>query len=122
MNLLKWIRISLGAVACLCSSIALADTVRISAFVERTMVDGDEKVGGCMAYLSENPAGVLPACKNSWVTFSCTGTYTDPIRAYRMLDQAQLALATGKRVDVTIHDSKTHNGYCFASRINLLSQ
>ena len=78
--------------------------------------------GGCMAYLSEDPAGVLPACKNSWVTFSCTGTYTDPIRAYRMLDQAQLALATGKRVDVTIHDSKMHNGYCFASRINLRSQ
>ena len=122
MKLQKIVWNAAGILACLYASTALADTARITAFVERTMVDADDKVGGCMVRLSEDPATVLPACKNAWITFSCTGTYTDPVRAYRMLDQAQLAIATGMKVDVTIHDTMMHNGYCFASRINLLSE
>ncbi len=122
MKLLKIIPISLGVIVCLCASVAQADTARVSAFVERTMVTGDELFGGCMAFLSEDPAEALPGCKNSWVTFSCDGTYTDPVRAYRMLDQAQLALATGLRVLVIVDDSKVHNGYCFASRINVQTE
>ena len=71
------------------------------------------------------PARRSPARVPGWrpaspVTFSCTGTFTDAVRAYRMLDQAQLALVTAKIVSVTINDANKHNGYCFAQRIDVL--
>lgn len=107
--------------ACLFTSFALADTGSVVGFVKRTLVSDDGRWGGCMALLSEDISDSLPACNRSWVTFSCDGTYTDPVRAYRMLDQAQLALATGMSVVVFVDDSRKHNNYCFASRIDLLS-
>jgi hypothetical protein len=73
-----------------------------------------------MTQLSVNPAGVLPTCAVGWVTFSCTGDFTDPVCAYRMVDQARLALASGRPVAVWIQDDKKHNGYCFANRIDVL--
>jgi hypothetical protein len=101
---------------------AAADTANITAFVEKTAVFADSTRGGCVAALSKNPAAVLPACKKTWVTFSCDGTYTDPVRAYRLLDQAQLALATGLEVQVTVTDAKMHDGYCFASQIKVMTE
>jgi hypothetical protein len=79
----------------------------------------DDTYGGCMAALSLNPQTVRPSCAPWWVTFSCSGHFTDPVRAYRMVDQAQLALATGKKAFVLIQDNKKHNGYCFANRIDV---
>jgi len=122
MKLLKIFPGLLGTVTALWASVAVSDTAPVTAFVEKTMVTSDSLRGGCMAALSEDPAAVLPACKSTWVTFSCDGTYTDPVRAYRMLDQAQLALATGLAVQVTINDSKMHDGYCFASRIKVVTE
>jgi len=121
MKLLKMIGNSLGVAACLCTSAASADTARISGFVQRTLVSADGTYGGCVVELTQDPADVLPACKSPWITFSCDGTYTDPVRAYRMLDQAQLGLATGMKVVVILDDSKQHNGFCFGSQIKLLS-
>lgn len=122
MNMLKVVNVSAAILMSLCALDVAADSVRVTAFVERTLVTEDETFGGCMAALSEDPAEDLPACKASWVTFSCDGTYTDPVRAYRMLDQAQLALATGMKVLVLVTDAKMHNGYCFASRINVIAE
>jgi hypothetical protein len=34
--------------------------------------------------------------------------------------QAQLALATNKSVMIVVDDSRRHNGYCFASRIDVI--
>lgn len=106
----------------LCAPPLAADTAHINAFVQQTRVAGDEAYGGCMAALSKSPKNMLPACKNTWVTFSCDGTYTDPIRAYRMLDQAQLALATGMKVLVFVTDEKMHDGFCLASRISVAAE
>jgi len=102
-------------------SYAVADTTRITAKVRRVLVHGDDTFGGCMANLSVNVKDSLPSCGNSWVTFSCSGDFTDPVRAYRMLDQAQLALSTGKKVYVQVRDNQKHNGYCFAKRIDVLN-
>lgn len=121
MKRLNWVRTSLLAMACLAASAVSAETATINAFVKRTMVFHGDRFGGCMVALSASPAAVLPACKGWWVTFSCDGTYTDPVRAYRMLDQAQLALATGMQVSVDVDDSKVHNGYCLASRIDVVA-
>ncbi len=73
-----------------------------------------------MAALSVGPDTVLPACPPWWVTFSCSGDFTDPIRAYRMVDVAELALATNKKVQVFFRDDLKHNGYCFAYRIDAI--
>ena len=114
--------IAVAIVLTLCASTVVADSAHINAFVTQTRVAGDDAYGGCMAALSKSPKNMLPACKNTWVTFSCDGTYTDPVRAYRMLDQAQLALATGMRVLVFVTDEKMHDGFCLASRISVASE
>jgi hypothetical protein len=37
-----------------------------------------------------------------------------------MVDVAELALATGKQVQVRFQDDKKHNTYCFANRIDVI--
>ena len=83
-------------------------------------MSADSRWGGCMAALTVDPQDVLPNCSSHWVTFSCSGDFTDPVRAYRMVDQAQLAIATGKQVGVWFQDDKMHNGYRFANRIDIV--
>ena len=87
--------------------------------VQRTLVHYDDTFGGCMALMSPSPHSVLPGCKPDWVSFDCGGTRTDPVRAYRMLDQAQLALTTGKTARLWVTDSTKFNGYCWALRIDV---
>jgi len=101
------------------SATTFAATAGLVANVTTVMVANDGNFGGCMALLSVDPQSVLPACGGGWVTFSCTGDFGDQTLAYRSLDQAQLALASGKSIYVTIDDSKRHNGYCFANRIDV---
>ena len=117
-------RIVLSALICT-GSLLLAPGARsagttLTTTVERVLVAGDDRFGGCMALLADSPGRQLPGCPASWVTFSCSGDFTDPVRAYRMLDQAQLALATDKPVLVQVTDSQKHDGFCFASRIDVI--
>jgi hypothetical protein len=81
----------------------------------------DGTYGGCMVALSLNPKSTLAACGNTWVTFGCDGVLVaDPVRAYRLLDQAQLALVTSRKVQVGIDDTKkSPEGYCFAWRMDV---
>jgi hypothetical protein len=95
----------------------------ISATTIRTStVTGDTSYGGCMAALGAavNTATNSPNCPGAWVTFSCIGTYAPKEQAFHMLDQAQLALALDKKVNVLVDDTKKHNGYCFARRISVI--
>ncbi len=39
----------------------------------------------------------------------------------RMFDQAQMAFALDRQVRVYVDDSKSHNGFCFVDRIDVLS-
>ena len=97
-----------------------ADSVILVTTINRTLVVGDEMFGGCMAALGVDPSTLLPGCARNWVTFSCTGDFADQVQAYRMLDQAQLALATDKTVMLQVRDSQKHNGYCYAARIDVI--
>jgi hypothetical protein len=99
---------------------AMAAQTYFVANVNSVLMSGDERWGGCMAALSVDPQNHLPSCATTWVSFSCTGDFADPVQAYRMVDQAQLAVATNKRVLVMIQDDKKHNGYCYANRIDIL--
>jgi hypothetical protein len=109
-----------GTALLLLSLGAQGGTITLNTMVQRVMVVGDNRFGGCMALLAHDPAAQLPGCAGNWVSFSCTGDFAEPVRAYRMLDQAQLALAAGKRVLVQVTDSKKHNGYCYCSRIDVI--
>lgn len=93
---------------------AWSGTVFYETEVERVLVDS-VYYGGCMAFLKEAPSN---GCHH-WVTFSCAGDFNEQVFGFRKLDQAQLALAAGKRVRVIVDDSKKHNGYCFARRIDV---
>lgn len=104
----------------LASTAALGATAALTGKVNRVMIKNDGGFGGCMAQLSVNPKAALPACGGGWVTFSCTGDFTDRVSAYRSIDQAQLAVAANKNVLVVIDDSRRHNGYCFATRIDVM--
>jgi len=88
--------------------------------VTSVLMNADSTFGGCMAGLSVSPASKLSNCAPDYVTFSCSGDYTDQVRAYRLLDQAQLAFATNATVVVAFQDDKVHNGYCFAYRIDVV--
>ena len=99
---------------------APAATGYVTAGVTRVLISDDDRWGGCMAELSVDPQTVLSSCGSAWVTFSCSGHFTNSVRAYRMVDAAELALATGKNVTVYFQDDKMHNGYCFANRIDAI--
>ena len=96
-----------------------AATGVIDAYVDDVTITSGNYFGGCAAALSVSPASVLPNCNARWVTFSCAGSWTSQVRAYRMLDQAQLALATNKVVKVFLDDQRTHGDVCFAYRIDV---
>ena len=76
-----------------------------------------------MVALSEVPSDHDLSClaDKHWVTFSCSGADASKASAMRMLDPTQLAFAIGRLVRVWVDDSRTHNGFCFATRIDVLS-
>lgn len=83
------------------------------------MLTGDGAFGDCMVAIPNKIADFGLNCAGSYVTFSCSGDHTSKARATKMLDLAQMAFAMDKKVDIFIDDSKKHNNYCFARRINL---
>ena len=96
-----------------------SDTTAFQTTVTATLVTSDDSFGGCMAKVQAKIYRALPSCTPNWVTFSCTGDFTSEVRAWRMLDQAQLALATGAPVFLVVTDEQQHNGHCQALRIDV---
>jgi len=96
-----------------------AATGFVAADVNEVLISADNTWGGCMALLSVGPETQLASCAPRWVTFSCSGEFTDPARGYRMVDVAEHAFATGRPVKVWFTDDMRHNGYCFAHRIDI---
>ena len=94
----------------------------VTAKVTRTLVVADDRWGGCAAQLDTSLVDEgLANCNDKWITFSCSGDHTGKSSAMRMFDQAQMAFALGRQVRVYVDDSKTHNGFCFVNRIDVLS-
>ena len=110
---------AITALAMTVSLVALADQGRVDGYVQQVLMTSGDAFGGCMAKLSVDPATVLPECRPYWISFSCSGHFMDPVRALRMYDHAQMAVATNYRVAVSFTDNSLHNGYCVASRIDV---
>lgn len=100
-----------------------ATTVSMDASITRTLAAADGAFGGCMAALDVAPSesGLDCPAGNKWVTFSCSGEHTTRSDALRMYDSAQLAFITGRKVRIWVDDTRKHNGFCFVTRIDVLS-
>ena len=97
-----------------------AATAKIRGLVTKTVIADEGRWGGCMIKMNQTLADAGLNCPASWVTFSCSGVYTEKDVAYRMFDQAQMAFALGREVEVYVDDKKKHNDYCYGKRINVL--
>lgn len=76
--------------------------------------------GGCMVQLARTPMQEGLDCNGPWISFSCTGDFAAKDAAVRNFEIAQIAMLTERQILVGVDDTKKHNGYCFASRIDLL--
>ena len=95
---------------------------RVTGTITRILAKADDEFGGCAAQLSASLADAgLARCNDNWVTFSCVGEHATKSSAMRMLDVAQLAFVTGKRVSVYVDENRTHNGFCFVARIDVFN-
>jgi hypothetical protein len=99
-----------------------ASVSAITASVTRILIQSDNQFGGCMISFNVNPATTIPACAANYLSMNCAGLNGgDVVRAYRMLDQAQLSYATGKNLYVAFSDDVLYNGYCSILRIDVLN-
>jgi hypothetical protein len=90
-----------------------------SAKIEKVLVD-KTNFGGCMAKLSVSPKDQSNVtCKDSWVSFGCTGEFWPKDVAARMLSMAQLALVTRIETELAVSDTEKYNGYCTVTRIGV---
>ena len=101
------------------ASVGFAATAYVQGNVTRTLTADQDRWGGCMIVIDQVLADHGLDCPSQWVSFSCTGTFTSKDIAYRMFDSAQMAYALGKKVSIEVNDTKKHNGYCYASRVDV---
>ena len=100
---------------------ALAAQAVIKGEIRRTLAVPDARWGGCMALLSKSPADEGLDCPTSrWVTFSCSGVHAKKSDAQRVFDSAQLAFVSRREAFVWVDDTKKHNGFCFANRVDVV--
>ena len=88
--------------------------------VTRNLVD-NAYFGGCMVAVNPSPRTILPGCEDGWVSFSCSGDFNSKSEGNLKFQNAQLAMVTGKQVALLVDDSKKHNGYCWARRIDVIN-
>lgn len=107
--------------ASILSSTAFAQKGFLTTKVRRVLVD-DTHYGKCMAEADRriDSASNSLNCPSNWVTFSCDGTYNSKDIAYRKLDMAQKSEATQSNITFYVDDTKKHNGYCYAYRVDSL--
>ena len=96
-------------------------TARIEALVVRTLTTDDGRFGGCMVRLDRRIADAGLDCPNSWVTFSCSGVHTTQTEAVRMFESAQLAFVQELTAMLEVTDGQKHHGFCYATRVDVLS-
>ena len=97
-----------------------AVTVKVKGLVTNTLVADEGRWGGCMVRVDNSLADLGLDCRGKWVSFSCSGVFTEKDVAYRMFDQAQMAFAMERKVVIFVDDTKKHNDYCYGNRINVL--
>lgn len=115
--------VTVAVILTITSGGALAADGSVTGLVARFLVD-DTDFGGCMVRVSGgNIRASLPACKSDWLTLDCLVGFPESSKsvAQNKLSTAQLAMVTGKTVYIEATDSRKANGYCFATRIDVIN-
>ena len=97
-----------------------AGTVKVKGLITKALVADEGRWGGCMVNVDVKLADKGLDCPGKSVSFSCSGVFTEKDVAYRMFDQAQMAFALERKVQIYVDDTKKHNGYCYGNRIEVL--
>ena len=76
------------------------------------------KYGGCAAKLNSTLANTsgLSEC-GEWVTFDCGGAFASKSRGVTSFTSAQLAQVAGLEARIFVDNTKSINGFCWASSI-----
>ena len=114
-------KLILSTVLLALSSHAYSDWAWFNGASVLKLLNQTDTYGECMVYIDKILADQLPTCPSRWVALSCDGTFNNRDVAARMYDAALMAMAIEKKVNVLVDDSKKHNGYCVATRIDLLN-
>ena len=104
----------------LVTSSALAEQAFYEGKLLRVLQTSDGKYGSCMVGLPIQVNTVLAGCKDSWVTFSCSGNFASKSDASAMMESAKMAYALNKTVLMRVDNTKLHNGYCFSNYVALM--
>ena len=107
--------------ALILASSAQAATKVVTGSIDRILTDG-RSYGGCMVLApTTQPLSAYGLdCRNNFFTFDCRNDADQPggrAQAELNLQQAQLAMALGASVQLTVTDEVTVNGNCYASRV-----
>ena len=84
--------------------------------ITRTM--SDAKYGGCMIQLDVDIGTGCP--ENGWVSLDCDGKYFGQEQGRRHFASALIAATLGKKVTLYIDNTKKHDNYCVARRLDVV--
>jgi hypothetical protein len=88
--------------------------------ITKILLMSDATYGGCMIYIDSPVINQQLSTCGTWLSLDCEGNYINSVRAYRMLDQAQLAFSSGKNVTVYFTDANKYNKYyCTVTRMQI---
>lgn len=82
------------------------------------ILSDNKNFGKCMILMSTKVSNGCP--NNGWVSLDCIDEYSTG-NSKNKLAIVLTALATNKRVSVKVDNTKKHNGYCVANRVDILS-
>ena len=99
-----------------------AATKKLFVDVDRVIVTGSDKFGGCLVA----PAGGMntsgTTCLGKFASLDCAnvtgGDGTSKADGQRRLDVAMLARITGEKIAIVLNDAKKVNGFCVAERVD----
>jgi len=91
-----------------------AQSVTITGTILRTLSDG-QNYGGCMIQLSQ---AIGSGCSANWISLDCKGGYSNA--GERHYASALMAFSLNKSVSVYFDPAKKYNGFCVATRVDVL--
>ena len=114
----------IGIKMCMASIVALmalcplvhAASYNVKGAVEEILIDRTN-FGQCMVAIEGFSA---PGnCKNKWISLDCAGNFNSKSVGRTMLETAQIAKATGAKLQAYVNDNQLVNGRCVAYRVVL---
>ena len=114
-------QIAMACVAVFFAGQALGAEVGFYDVAITRIINDSEYYGGCLVKTVPGPETVAPTCDSTYLTFSCTGDYNTKSEGKSKYDTALAAMALQQGVYLLIDDTKKHNGYCWARRVDLLN-